>query len=335
MPNAERPLTLGLFVYNGKDHVSEALDDILAQTYGDFELIIADNASTDGTSDICREYASRDPRIRYHRNPRNVGMAPNLNWVFEQCSTRYFKWVCHDDRYSPTFLERCVEVLDRDSGVAVSHTDTGFIDEHGEALRYDQKRRTYVDFRGLEITVDAPHICEGPMPENRFRDVLHKANGCFHIYGVIRSDILRKVAWRKNYYGHDKVILAEIALLGRFQQIDETLFFKRSRQGQTVDYSPKELAVIVNPDVYSGNAKMLMLRDYIAAVRRTPLSAGQRLHMYWTLARLVGRPGLFRHVFVPGQGNYLGIGSRRPAAWNRLRHGEANGKTSAGSSAGA
>lgn len=334
MPNTKRPLTLGLFIYNGESHVREALDNILAQTYGDFELIIADNASTDETGDICRDYAARDPRIRYHRQPRNVGQGPNLNWVFEQSSTRYFKWVCHDDRYSPTFLERCVEVLDRDPGVAVSHTDTGFIDQHGGQLRYDSEQRIHVDFRGLEVTVDAPHICEGARPEDRFRDVLHKANGCFHIYGVIRSDMLRKVAWRKNYFGHDKVILAELALLGRFQQIDEILFFKRLRQGQSLDYGTKELAMLVNPDVYSGNAKMLMLRDYFAAVRRTPLNARQRLHMYWTLARLVRRPSLFRHIFVPGQGNYLGIGSRRPTAWNPLRDGEAGGKTSAGGSAG-
>lgn len=321
MPDSERSLTLGLFVYNGAKYIGEALDDILAQTYGDFELIIADNASTDGTSDICRDYASRDPRIRYHRHARNIGMGPNLNWVFEQSSTRYFKWTCHDDRYTPTFLERCVEVLERDPEVVVSHTDTGFIDEQGEPLRYDKERGIYIDIRGRGITVDAQHICESPLPEHRFHDVLHKASGCFHIYGVIRSDALRSVAWRKNYFGHDKVILAEIALLGRFQQIDETLFFKRSRRGQTNDYSTKELAALMNPEVYSGNAKMLMLRDYVAAVRRTPLSAGQRLHMYWTLARLVGRPGLFRHVFVPGQENYFGIGSRRPAVWNRLNRG--------------
>ena len=321
MPDTERPLTLGLFLYNGEDHVGELLDDLLAQTYGDFELIIADNASTDRTGDICRDYASRDPRIRYHCNPRNLGLGPNFNRVFEQSSTRYFKWVCHDDRYAPTFLERCVEVLERDPGVVVSHTDTGFIDERGEALRYDKKRQSYVDFRDFGITTDAPHIGESPMPEHRFRDILHKANGCFYIYGVFRSDMVRKISWRKNYWGHDKAILVEISLLGRFQQIDETLFFKRSRQGQTVDYSTKELAVLMNPDVYSGNSRMLILRDYVAAIRRTPLSAGQRLHMYWSLATLMRRPGFLRKVFVPGQDHYFGIGSRRPDAWNRLSRG--------------
>jgi glycosyltransferase involved in cell wall biosynthesis len=60
---------IGLPAYNGERHLPAALDSLLAQTYGDFELIISDNASTDRTEEICREYAARDSRIRYHRSP--------------------------------------------------------------------------------------------------------------------------------------------------------------------------------------------------------------------------------------------------------------------------
>ena len=314
MPDASPPLTIGLPVYNGEDHVGATLDDIAGQSFGDFNLVISDNASTDRTSEICRDYAARDSRIRYHRNPRNLGLGPNFNRVFELCDTRYFKWTCHDDRHEPTFLERCIDALEHDPEVVLSHTATGLIGEHGEPLRYDKKRGAYLDNTGQPVTrLDKPHVGEGPTPQHRFRDVLRNMDACFHVLGVFRADQLRKIDWRKNYFGHDKVILVEIALLGRFHQVDETLFFKRSREGQSKDYGTREKAKLINPDHYSGNAHMHMLRDYLAAVRRTPLSTLQRAHMLWTIAMLVRRPGLLRHVFVPGQENYLGFGARRPS----------------------
>lgn len=80
--SAETPpprVGIGLAVYNGGNFLAEALESILAQTFTDFELIISDNHSTDGTEAICRAYAARDSRIRYVRNERNLSAAPNLN----------------------------------------------------------------------------------------------------------------------------------------------------------------------------------------------------------------------------------------------------------------
>ena len=73
-------LSIGLPVYNGENYLAAAIESLLGQTYGDFELIISDNASTDGTEDICRGYAAQDPRIRYCRQPQNIGGAPNHNY---------------------------------------------------------------------------------------------------------------------------------------------------------------------------------------------------------------------------------------------------------------
>ena len=62
-------------VYNGEQFVAEAIRSVLAQDFADFELIITDNASTDGTADICRQWCRADPRVRYHRAPVNRGLA--------------------------------------------------------------------------------------------------------------------------------------------------------------------------------------------------------------------------------------------------------------------
>jgi hypothetical protein len=62
-----KKITIGLPVYNSARYLAAAIDSILAQSYGDFDLLISDNASTDRTEEICRDYAKRDPRIRYIR----------------------------------------------------------------------------------------------------------------------------------------------------------------------------------------------------------------------------------------------------------------------------
>src|SRR6266853_631610 len=81
-PNrTDRPIvSVGLPVYNGEAYLRQVLESVLAQTFTEFELVISDNASTDGTEKICREYAAADPRIRWHRQARNRG----VTWNFRQ-----------------------------------------------------------------------------------------------------------------------------------------------------------------------------------------------------------------------------------------------------------
>src|SRR5262245_55195681 len=107
-------LSIGVPVYNGQRFLRATLDSLLAQTFTDFELIICDNASTDGTEAICREYAARDPRVTYVRHDRNLGPAPNYNACFAHARGELFKWAAADDVVEPKFLQRCIEMLDSD-----------------------------------------------------------------------------------------------------------------------------------------------------------------------------------------------------------------------------
>jgi glycosyltransferase involved in cell wall biosynthesis len=99
-------VAIGLPVYNGQNYVRDAVESILAQSYGDFRLIITDNCSTDGTQDICREYAARDRRIEYHRHAENIGAAPNFNSALHYAppECEFFKWAAHDDVLGRDFL---------------------------------------------------------------------------------------------------------------------------------------------------------------------------------------------------------------------------------------
>jgi len=103
-------VSIGMPVYNGEKHIREALDSLLAQTYTDFELIISDNASTDATSEICKEYASRDNRIRYIRQPKNQGAPFNFHFVLKESKGKYFMWAAHDDNRLPQHIEKLMNI---------------------------------------------------------------------------------------------------------------------------------------------------------------------------------------------------------------------------------
>lgn len=127
-------VSIGLPVYNGQDFIAESVESLLSQTIGDFELIISDNASTDLTQDICRQFASRDRRVRYIRQPANKGASWNFNYTFSRSRGRYFRWHAHDDISAPRFLEECVKVLDNDPSVVLVWPREVGIDSQGRVL---------------------------------------------------------------------------------------------------------------------------------------------------------------------------------------------------------
>ena len=95
-------VSIGLPVYNGEAFIGEALDSLLDQTHSDFELIISDNASTDATEAICREYVSRDPRVRYIRQAANQGILANYRAVLNEARSGLFMWASADDTWGPS-----------------------------------------------------------------------------------------------------------------------------------------------------------------------------------------------------------------------------------------
>ena len=129
-------LSIGLPVYNGEDYLAESLEALLGQTYEDFELIISDNASTDGTADICRRYARQDSRIRYFRQSRNLGCNPNHNFVIEQARGELFKLASDDDLYARDLLKRCVDVLDECPRYVLAHSWSALIDASGAVIEH-------------------------------------------------------------------------------------------------------------------------------------------------------------------------------------------------------
>ena len=101
-------VSIGLPVFNGENFLESAIRSVLEQSFDDLELVISDNASTDRTETIARDFAASDRRVRYHRNARNLGAAPNYNRTVELATGALFKWLSHDDRLLPGYLEATV-----------------------------------------------------------------------------------------------------------------------------------------------------------------------------------------------------------------------------------
>jgi len=289
---------IGLPVYNGENFVREAIESILGQTFGDFELILSDNASTDGTEDICREYAHHDGRVSYHRNAENVGASGNYTRAFDLAGGEYFKWAAHDDVCLPSFLERCVEVLDRDPSVVLCHTRTRTIDAAGRP--------------GKEWP--ARPLADADSPSRRFDEIL-KRNDTFPIWGVMRRRVLEKTPLLGNYPAHDRPFLAEMSLYGRLWEVDEFLFFEREHPQRSVRaydardphravawYDPKQADRLIFP-------AWRLLREYLAAVRRAPLPPGQRVRCLASIGQWSGRTraALLRDLQIAAAGR-KGVG---------------------------
>jgi glycosyltransferase involved in cell wall biosynthesis len=267
-------LSVGLPVYNGEKYLSEALDALLGQSYSDFELIISDNASTDRTEEICRRYAARDPRIRYFRQPVNVGAALNHNFVVEQARGEYFKWASHDDLYGRDLLLRCIEALD---------------------ARPDVVRGEY------RLATDSPH------PPVRFRDMLFVLGGD-DFYGVMRTDVLRRTPLHASYHHADRTLVTELSLYGPFHQVPEILYFRRDHPDRAERARATKRARAQNFEPRRGNRlRNPMIRlfaeyvwGYVAAIQRSPLTPTDRLQCYGYLARW------FASRALPGSSRRIG-----------------------------
>lgn len=278
-------VTIGMPVYNGENFIRDAFNSILAQTYSDWELVISDNASTDRTEQICREYAQRDHRIHYYRSAKNLGASWNYVRVFQLASGEYFKWAAHDDMIAPDFLRKCVDVLDRDPGVVVVYARTQFIDETGNFVgTYDP------DTSGFD----------SPKPRDRFRVrtsrirppfpfVKRMLEDAHAVFGLIRTDALKSVPPLGNYGASDQILLAQLALRGRFHRIPEYLFFNRDHQQRSIRaYSGRRRQTLwldpgMRRKVYF--AEWRMLREFVRSVQVAPLERVERFLCYWEISK--------------------------------------------------
>lgn len=268
-------ISIGMPVYNGQDYVAQAIESILGQTFTDLELIICDNASTDATEAICRGFAARDPRVRYHRNPANLGAAPNYRRTFELAQGELFKWAAHDDVIRPEFLASCVAALDAEPDAALCMPGTVIIDENGrERLAYDS---------GI-VGADSTD------PAQRFGALILNRHWCCEIFGLMRAGALRRALPYRAYNASDRVLLAELALIGRFLRLPKALFLNRDHADRysRVVYPDVRKALAWNETGKSGRFFLqtaTVLGAYVEMAGRLTVDTPTRLRAYGQISR--------------------------------------------------
>jgi glycosyltransferase involved in cell wall biosynthesis len=264
-------VSIGVPVYNGERFLEELLTSLLNQTFADFEVIISDNASTDGTQRICEGLALKDARFKYFCNEVNRGVAYNWNRTFELSSAPLFKWAAHDDVCGLKFLQSCVDVLQREPSVVLCYPEGVRIDENS-------------NLSGEPIV--NPDISSFN-PVARFSALMSDPFWATSLFGVIRREVLAGTKLLGNYIANDHVLLAELALRGRFAVAHEVAFFHRhyveKEQHQKTAKSRAKYA-------YSSGAgrswpRLKLIGGYLSAIREADLTAAERMRCRAIVAR--------------------------------------------------
>jgi len=204
-------LSIGLPVRNGGQTVRRCIESILSQDFTDFELVICDNVSDDGTVETLERYARADPRIRVHVNDVNIGLHENMKRVLGLSRGKFFRWISHDDWLEPKYLSTCVRTLEaRPDAIGVTTWFT--IHERGGSTRYEE-------YRGEFPT--------SPDPARRFQRMLwffHAGDAKYDpIYGMYRRECLSRSHGQRPSERTDWLLVAELALMGPILHINERL----------------------------------------------------------------------------------------------------------------
>jgi len=209
MNRSKYPLmTVGLPVFNGASHLQITIEAILGQSYQNIELLICDNASTDGTAKIAEQATLQDKRVKLIRNESNLGIFNNFNRVLQEATGEFFMWAAHDDSHSPGFIEECINNLVANPQAVMCQTRVAICLEQPEQVIYYSSLDSFVGKRSIE---------------SRYKETLFRFPAVA-IYGVFRSNIAKRIPGFRNIPGGDLLWVQEMALMGEFIQSDRVLF---------------------------------------------------------------------------------------------------------------
>jgi len=212
-PQPPPALFIGMPVYNEQQFITDALSDLIHQDYPHFTLLISDNGSTDGTSEIGQGFANQHDNVEYQRLDTNIGAAGNFQRVLEQADGRYFMWASGHDRWDANYLSECVQLLEANPKASLAFGTGDWIDADGTP---SPRQCGWTDTCGMN-------------PIARYFSVIW---GNMHpILGVIRLAHLRQAQPLKATTGADLILLTELALMGDFVHAIRTHWHRRDYRG--------------------------------------------------------------------------------------------------------
>ena len=208
-------ISIGIPVYNEEKFLNQSLTSLLAQDYQNIEIIISDNASTDGTGDICARAAENNASVRVLRASVNTGATANFQRCLDAAKGDFFMWAGGHDLWSVDFVSQCVDALMHHPTAVIATPESEWIDPQSQPFGH---RAFILDTRGMD-------------PLARVFTLLW-AN-MHAMYGLMRTTALRAAGPIPNYSGADLILLLRIALQGDFVPAPGALWSRRElRMGE-------------------------------------------------------------------------------------------------------
>jgi len=231
-------VSFGLPVRNGAATIAQAIESVLAQTFEDWELVISDNLSTDGTSEICASFAARDERIRHVPSCRDLSIHENFRAAFHHSHGTYFRWHGDDDWLEPSYAERAVAAL-----------------EGSDAVLCTTVQQYHRDGSPLPVHDPIPTLggVDSPDAGARVRTLLYLFQNGGHlgidpVYSLVRRDVAAQTGLQGSIRDGDFVYSCEMALLGQFIHVPEVLAHRRllpvSRIGISRNFLQREQSIV-------------------------------------------------------------------------------------------
>jgi glycosyltransferase involved in cell wall biosynthesis len=271
-PQSRQPsITIGMPVYNGAEFIEQALAAIAQQTYENWNLVVSDNASTDGTWDILQEWAARDDRIISHRQENNIGATGNYRYLLDRAETEYFMWHACDDWLAPNYLEELVGIISSMPECALACPKAVWTRRDGEPFHE-------VVFPDLDSEKRIVRVVR-----------LLRNQESTRIYGLFRPEALRRAQATAEEFGYvwagDHIALLPFILSDRIRGTNRTAFHWRKTH---VSFSTLRPATHAEQRRFFGR----YLKFHIRALVGSELGLGERLIcLPWLLSHAVATTG--------------------------------------------
>ncbi len=292
MTSSKPRLSIGVPVYNGADYIAEALTSHLEQDFGDFEIVVSDNCSDDGTADIVNEFVASDARVQYSRNDENIGGPANFNRLFRLTSGELFRWAAADDRIEPGYLSNVIAMMDADPAIVIGHSQSLLIDPQSQPMLEMDQGWLGGDGYMEAIRLSPPSGDErfhSEHPHDRIDAVINNNHRNFYIFGIMRRAMMMQTKLHGPFYGGDRTLLVEMAMRGTFKKYDAPLFASRShaKNSGRNGLNFEELKQHGASDLSFAS---MVMKGYVNGVRRADVGRIEELKCFFAIAKKIKQP---------------------------------------------
>lgn len=264
----EKKISIGVAVYNGQATLGRAIESLINQTYANLEIIIIDDCSSDNSKEIIKRYAAKDSRIKFKINETNKGLIYNFNELFKISTGEYFLWADQDDFREYTFIEKAQKILENNPQSILCHSETRVFFE-------SIKNILHINYMSK--------ISQSYDVVSRYKRMLWYYNDT-NIYGLIRSSSLRKTSLWNTMNGSSNNLLFQLILLGKFEYIDEPLFFYSGKEITERPSIREEYEILTKnktPIIYS--AGLILLKNQFIVILNSKINFFNKLKIIYFL----------------------------------------------------